>query len=53
MIYKDLKQDDMLQQQFPNSQLLFCHFHVLKIKSTSRKYSNLNWMWIDQRTSNI
>ncbi len=31
MIDKDMKEDDMLQQQFPNSQLLFCHFHVLKI----------------------
>jgi len=31
MIDKDLKEDDILQQNFPQSQLLFCHFHVIKI----------------------
>ena len=31
MIDKDLKEDDILQQHFPQSQLLFCHFHVIKI----------------------
>ncbi len=31
MIDKDLKEDDILQQHFPQSKLLFCHFHVIKI----------------------
>ena len=31
MIDKDLKEDDVLAEFFPTAQVLYCHFHVIKI----------------------